>query len=588
MLIIIPSTKEADGVFVNNGRFRIKHCHPSVIMDRQGRPRPWLYDSISLDMRPPEATFGEIQFKQYTRDDGGITPNWRRTAFGWNFAHDGVLLDENVVNFSYALRRHIAERKPEYQCGYDGYLRNNQRKAIARYHDAIVEVMAKELDGELFHENLEESARYLATMPHPKRELRENDVNKRDMDGSGARKCWTKMAQWKFKTVEWAKPGKAGRIIVDLGVGASLQGARFAEWAKHKLGDKHIPMQNAVFWFITAPDPELIDEAFEALISGRYETLFVVFSDDCCCRINGKFMNLDISSCDMSHESELFDLLFDCFPCNSEVREALEAQMTADIKIINPSIKHNCSGHYKRAKINELLPEDYVILTPMERMINGKMQKIKYLQSGSTVTTLVNVLAWLLIFFVCVTENLDPVDAAIEAGYIVTKDECNIPEELQFLKMSPVLDINNKYRAVRNLGVVLRASGVCKGDLPGRGCIKKRATDFQSQLMNGLLADIECPELWQLNPRTSTKKLDPRNLDGAGAYTVYRKNKVTVTLDNILRRYHLEEDEVEEFRYILKNIGLFQSSHSPGASKIMNLDYGLKTPAQQPRTYISA
>lgn len=502
---------------------------------------------------------GQLNFHDY-RDEGLglVTALWKRTLYGYCWAHDGVMIDNTPATLSQAIRRQTAARCPEYMCGYDSWLRVNSRVAIAQQRDQVVSLLAVLIAeaGGAFTENICDSAAILAVTPHPKLALRANEYDSRSTTGTWAELVWLHSCEWKLKTIEYAKFLKFARFIVDLGVAASLQGARFFDWAKHILGDKKIVVNNSCFIFVTAPDPEIITAILLEVIRNSYSRMFVVFSDDCCASIYGKYANFDISSCDASHEAPLFHQMFDALQTPDEIRTAMIGQISALIRIHNPTFKNE------------------VVLMVAEYL---------YLQSGWTGTTLINVFAWLNIFLMCERLNastpFEVVQAARLVGYILTYQECHQPEDLQFLKMSLAETVDGDYYAVLNLGVILRASGCCKGDLI------HNPLEFQTALMDGLLAFIDCPELEQLNPHHKPQK--PININLAdysgvlGVLNLQNGRRRRYTLEALTQRYLPSACKLEQFRFILANLKLGRYSYDELGRDILEKDYSLGAPNRE-------
>lgn len=396
----------------------------------------------------------------------------------------------------------------------------------------------------------------LTQQPHEKRQLRLQAWEELNLSGAVGDPVWLKSVNWKFKKDEVAKPGKYGRIIVDLGVSASLQGAAWADHAKHQLGDRDIPVGKGHFHFATSPNPAAIIECLQKVKEPPGEWYLLVFSDDACfgARSDGKvsYGNLDISTCDASHTAHMFELLFAAFRCPEEIRKALMLQVMAPIRIHNP--------HNRR---------ETILLRPTE----------PYLQSGITITTVLNVLAWYTIAHSFEMHALEPVSSAREVGYIVEYQPCSKFQELQFLKMSPMLDSTGQWRAVLNLGVILRASGTCRGDLPGRGPIGPRALQFQSALMNGLLSTIDYPPLSPLNPRTTTEVLDLRKVGGVLQFLeLTGSERHSYNREQFYQRYSLSGDEIAEFEGLTNQLGLGMTVYSHVVAKVLTADYGLSVP----------
>jgi ubiquinone biosynthesis protein Coq4 len=346
-----------------------------------------------------------------------------------------------------------------------------------------------------------------------------------------------------------------------LGISASLQGAPFAQYCKEYLGDKVISYKGHAFYFATHPQPFYVKEQFKELMTHSYKSYFLVFGDDCACSIIGddnvrRYYNADISSCDSSHEEELFYLMFELFQTPEEIKKAIIGQIMARIRIEHP--------HDKRVKV-DLYPKGL------------------YLQSGITITTLINVLAWLLIFHSYVNHQEELSLAARRCGYTVTTDLCSKPQHIQFLKMSPMLDVNMEWQAVLNLGVIVRCSGVCRGDVPGSGDIVPRAEIFQSQLMNGVLAGIDYPPIHKLNPKKSKLQLKSyENIVNAVHHNQVHLQQETFTFntEQFYARYDLNDADIIQLEEYYAQSCFGSVVYSSAAEKILKKDYGLELPKE--------
>lgn len=489
-----------------------------------------------------------------------------RTIYGYAFAHNGVIYNNNIHNLNVALRRHFSIRQPEIP-GKDRWLRDNLTRHVIRNSNDLISSLQFVL-GLLEHGVIDfrEDAEHLRFVPHDKLVLRVADLERMTTDGTIGREQWLLYCIWKLKLDEFAKFGKFGRIIVDLGISASLQGAMYAERVKAWMGDRVIPYKHGKFIFCTKPDPEEVMKWFNLLRNDRQSITFLVFSDDCCVSLYGEMYNLDLTSCDSSHETAIFDLLFDITSCPQSIREALVVQVLSKIRVDNPE---------KKGERTFFKP------TTM------------YLQSGITITTILNVVAWYVIFKHVIDSGLgDKIEHVVASGESVgylmdTPPVCEIFEDLQFLKMSPVMDITGVYRAMLNAGVICRASGTCRGDLQGRGPIRERAEKFQALLMSGLLSGVSCEELLYLVPesyRSSFRTMQSEKFK-TGSYTVdyMLKNRRGMvphpcTFDAWIRRYHFTPDQVDQLRIDLKEIGFGKVCYSDEASAILGKDYGLSYP----------
>jgi hypothetical protein len=121
------------------------------------------------------------------------------------------------------------------------------------------------------------------------------------------------------------------------------------------------------------------------------------------------------------------------------------------------------------------------------------------LYSGTTLTTLLNNTACLNIGVSIIESGAETPDEIIHAaelaGYIVTLEACEIFEDVQFLKHSPVLNTQGYWRPVLNLGVFLRSTGRCRRDLPGRTAdpLHERTKAHEAALIQGMYPRTHFP-----------------------------------------------------------------------------------------------
>jgi hypothetical protein len=293
----------------------------------------------------------------------------------------------------------------------------------------------------------------------------------------------------------------------------------------------------------------------------RYRDIFLVFSDDACYSIRrGEVVllgNLDIATCDASHTPAMLEMCLRVLKFPPEVATALRKQMLSPLRIYSRKEKGQKPHH--------------VTLTP----------SVMYLPSGITITTLVNCVALLCIFWSVIHSEIaneaDVIKAASLVGYKLTLEPVQQFEDYQFLKRSLARDTSGDYHVTLNLGVILRASGVCRGDLPGRGCHMRRALEFQRALMSGLLRGIDCPELENLKPSARDITISPSQ----SSYTTLASTTTTAhsySLYDLTRRYALTSHEVSELEHGMLTSGFGQITHSLVVEKILMKDYGLSLP----------
>lgn len=400
--------------------------------------------------------------------------------------------------------------------------------------------------------------------PHPKRLLRVEAFRSMLVDGTLGKRLWLRDVLYKLKRIEIAKPAKYGRMIGDLGVQASLQGFRITEALKLAQAGQQVRLNGGTAWFIKTPDYATLTAAFAELINPSGNFCFVYFSDDACYsrRRYGKveMFNLDISACDTSHGPAIFESLIALGP-DAETRDTLRIlveQCTLPIRIVDQE------NPRRRVRLRPLRPRLY---------------------SGSTITTAINNLANLLICHT-VTSNssLDIVQAAQLAGYNVTVQPCECPEDLQFLKHSPTLTSSGQYRPLLNLGVIVRTIGSCKGDLPGRGDIVARARAFNAALINGMApyADYQVVRNMKQNFGTPTTAANARvSQELPWSATICdgppSGRQTDLFLDeSVYRRYRLTAADVSELEHYSK-AGFGWSYVGEALQKILAKDYGLST-----------
>jgi len=224
------------------------------------------------------------------------------------------------------------------------------------------------------------------------------------------------------------------------------------------------------------------------------------------------------------------------------------------------------------------------------------------LYSGSTITTAINNLANQLIGL-AISEldytgdfdadgvNQQIIDAAAQAGYIVTGAKPFTRfEEVQFLKNSPVLDSKGNWKPLINFGVYLRASGTCKGDLPGSGSMRKRGEAFQRGLIQSTFPYANSPLITALRKAVgSGPVMVTKELEELLEYKlVYNAKYPLFEIDtqSFCRRYGLESDEYSELLNDFATMKYGQHYNGSCVSKILKLDYDLETTECDPTPYM--
>jgi hypothetical protein len=393
----------------------------------------------------------------------------------------------------------------------------------------------------------------------------ENSLFNQDVWMDDRQRVWVK-----FKKDEWIKIGKVPRVIGDLGVAASLQGAWLCEFMKEAMSKMVYSHQGFEFQFVKKPDHAVLTDVFRKLLNPTDRGYMAYFSDDSCLSvlIDGvvRTFNLDIASCDASHGAATFQFLIDITPpqLQKEMIDLIE-QCARMAEVRNPSDPRSKVYRIKLRMVGE------------ERTV---------LYSGSVITTLINNLANLLIGISIsrrpITCVQDILDAARQAGYVITVDECHKPEDIQFLKHSPTLDASGAWVPVLNIGVLLRASGSCHGDIPGKSKVplKDRAMSFQKSLLQGMYPRLHTPLIDNMK---SVVKAASHSIQCEAivqkdfTYKVTETEEYSVHTEDLLRRYDLTQHErdflIEQFSF--SDYGEI-SCHS-ALDKVLNKDYGITT-----------
>lgn len=484
-----------------------------------------------------------------------------RTVFGPSVAHNGVIYGRNDNNMALAFRRVSAAREGD--LAYHNHLYQKQT-AFLHQHRAVFDALAEKYAGHfLDFVSAAAAADDHHADPHQKRELRIQAYAELVDTGDVHQPLWVQSIAMKFKKDEWAKPNKIPRLIADLGVAASLQGFAVTGLLKEAMAAETFVYRGITIQFCKSPATSMLREVFHKLLNPLGVGYFVYFSDDSCFSFrdaSGKITtyNMDIKKCDASHGPTIFDALQWVTP--ERVRPAVSTLV------------------------------DQCRLPITVRSVHDKRHVVKLqanrpkLYSGSTITTSINNLANMAIAIGIADRAAHaPIDpqlihaAAADTGYLLNDLEpATQPHDIQFLKHSPAFDTNGDMQPLLNFGVLLRASGTCKGDLPGRGDIETRARRFQGGLIHGMFPRVDAPVLRTMLSHT----LPP---DAAVRKTLVEQLKYTTTSDEeqtlsftdeeMLQRYRLTPYQFEDLLYGLD--GGFETSYAcSGSAKVLELDYG--------------
>jgi len=471
---------------------------------------------------------------------------------------------ETIRGLSLALHRQFNCRKPE-RVGYCEHLYWSQNINLRLTLNSFVQyahILAPHFTN--FHGRLEEELRHYADA-HPKRALRVRAHLEALLKGSIAHQTRLERERVvaKFK-IELAKIGKVPRIIVDLGVAASLAGAWYASTLKEAMAMEPLRTGNLFAWFCPTASYTNLKKAFDLLYDPPAPFTIVLFSDDAAIAVRGpdgvRWIDMDISSCDKSHTAGIFNMLRILTPAaHQEVVEALLAQLRAPLLIRHPN-------HRSRER---------VLATPIEET----------LYSGSTLTTVINNVAVMAIADIAASDppaiDASGVARAAELiGYIVECNQRSRFEDMQFLKHSPCRDVNGEWQPVLNLGVFARSSGNVFGELPGSAetPLAERARRQHASMLQCMWPNTHFP---MLDAARAQYQVDP----GHHALYVesYLRNTMRVidgwphlyfTDESVLRRYEIAPSDANGLRQLLGG-PLFHVYTGPDIEATLRKDYSL-------------
>lgn len=500
------------------------------------------------------------------------------TRFGPCFDTNAIRYAKSDTNMKYGMRRLTGVRKPE-SPGLHEQLCANQKAFVPNQKEFLKYLAEKYSPYFETYSGAEEEMYQHYDDPHEKRTMRIHAHDEMIEEGVCCQyhHIWLRDVLWKIKPEEWAKFGKKPRCICDLGVSASLRGFILTSILKHAQNDEPIEYEGGTFAFCKSPDPFELKRHFALLKDPPGKFYFLYFSDDSCLAIRDEkgdvqWFNLDISSCDASQGPALFDALKALMPTETTRHDmsALVKQCKAILRVVSHSDKNN--------KIK---------LKPVEEL----------LMSGSTLTTAINNLASLLIALSIVREfkpepigvvNQQMVDSAAKAGYLLTGcTALEFFEDVQFLKHSPVIDSKGEWHPMLNLGVLYRASGTCKGDLPGtkRLSLETRATNFQRSLLQGAYPYLTFDLISAMRTTSGVGTVyQVKEFEWKVVADAYKYPHTFIPHDSIIRRYRLEWPEYLELLECA-SYGYGWFFNTTGASKVLTKDYDLQTVEDNPVEY---
>lgn len=499
-----------------------------------------------------------------------------KTVFGYTFWHPGVIYSRNDVNICKASERLLGKIEPQ-RVGLHEKLERNQRRNVRllpRLSRIIVKINNKYKDAQLDAASLYTEIEHYVNTAKLKKKLKQQAFKELNENGELYHRLYTKLAEGKVKSEEWAKWLKYPRLFLNLGFKSCL----VAGFLMHRLKNA-LTNQTDESEFVGSPDKDTLSRVFDRLIN-VLTIYFPFFSDDSCIGIrciDGVFWaNVDITRCDGTHTEVIFNLLklmvknsiFE-EPVNLAIRQCLLPLSISSYGVFH---KHT------------------VLLKPL----------IPVLYSGSVLTTMINNIANILIFLSIrdLVMDGDKVRAGLtrsqceflvrvgaeEVGYLVTVDVCSKPEHIQFLKHSPAYGPSG-WQPLLNPGVILRLFGSCYGDLPGRKdeAMEDRAYNWNHQIVKSLVhaGDYQLTRVLRErfgpppNVSKRTQAQATRRIEKAELYKVRASEARTVYDASVMARYDLTAAHLDELCSLLTGDFYGVSIECLASRRILAKDYGL-------------
>jgi hypothetical protein len=501
---------------------------------------------------------GLIKFPDPRPDGVGVPcdPNMRY-KYGYDFSNRGVVYKLSNHNICLAATRLTNSREPELP-GEDVILRVNQQTFCCVNGGNIIRSIKECLGTIQWGPDMRGMALDLTFLPHKKMRLRAQAYQDGLNSGDCGADVWLRKGRcnWQMKPGETAKNDKITRNIVDEGVYASLQTVPYATVVKAHMADRIVRFGDTYAVYCGVPSPEHIARYFDAMLTSTYRRFLVFSSDDSVLTtfadgIRAHY-NLDFKTNDASHTDALVHLNFEFWDVPRDIRTAVIGQMYGDANVRSVDKRHCCT------------------LRPLEAYMPSGMGDTTIRNNGSQ-------------FFTAYALQLsDAIDrdgimsAGRTCGFSYTIQPCEIMEDIQLLKFSPMLNSTGSVTACINAGVILSCSGTSKAEINRiDGSIEKGSLNFQSNLMKGVLSGIDYPPFSKLDPGYIHHNVDVSGLVGAldmngGNLGVVKQRYFR---DDFYRRYRLTDYEITELEEHIAQMGFGMRSTCMAAFKIIEKDY---------------
>jgi hypothetical protein len=514
-----------------------------------------------------------------------------RTNFGYSFAHSGVMYDNNAINLTHALSRHMKKKVPEplelevltnFEAEeFDQFLENSKRNWYSSPDRAVcLDILLKYYGIHQYQFNIIEAAYLLSLEPHPKIKARKSDIKNMENSNKWNQDLWSDFISWFIKFLEIAKFLKDPRLVVDCNMSNSMSRVHFAQSYKNFISAKRIQFsEESEMFYGNKVDPVSIADYLEEIETTQLRILLINNSDDACLSLDNRKYNLDIISNDSTHSYDTYLFYKDVSNMPEDSYKHLLSIISAPIRIDNPS---NSKGTTNTPKKN-----------------NQKVylrSKTGYLPSGLGDTTICNNLIYPVLVYNLTKIMIekkgtkltphDVVRAGLNFGFRFSCEECYIPQDLQYLKMS----LSNSFPklGIPNLGILLRYSGLIEGDVPKfsrfNSNLKLRIEYFQSLLTYGFFKSFYYKPLIRLCPMYeylhSNQQVYYQDIillrDLVNQHLQYTSVQRNLTSDDIYMRYNLTPTQILVFEELVSKTGYGNVIYCELVDIVLLKDYGLK------------
>lgn len=489
-----------------------------------------------------------------------------KVNYGGKFCGDWVILAVTSTNLNAALKNRVFGCREPKLFGYCEWLRTQQLDNIRNNHvlRRLWSSRVRQFDMWNHYIGRNDEMEEHHTDPHEKRNLRIDawfDLS----FGQQAQEHWARMVKIQLKPKEWAKMTSEGpkppRTTMDLTTKGSLMGAiKISRYKECQAQDDFIFEIDGItarIIYAKAATFSRLKYCFEQLYVLTTDYVFLVFSDDCSAGWwkNGfrTWANIDISGCDRSHTDATFEFFRDTLPPEAQWEgQKLIEQCKLPIKIQPPELKSNKST----------CPT--VIMRPKQCMV----------YSGSVLTTPMNDIASTHIAWNVVknkAKSKSEIQIAAESvGFIVTVQECEKFEDVQFLKQSPIFH-NGEIFPFPNLGVWMRSSGTICGGLPGRDAPQEKFRRVQAALISCTYSRISTPiiEKARANYGAPLDKDIVQMRRERFHYDLEEGPLIIVPHASMMERYGPFLDEAEKYW----DVGFGECVYSPNIALVLKKDY---------------